>query len=44
MFKMGRDNKVENFKVDTIVGHLGRQKLPWSFRSTKIEDKKVDKN
>ncbi len=40
----GRDIKVQHFKIDKSPGQLGWQKLPWSFRSTKTKDRKVDKN
>ncbi len=41
---MGIDNKVESFKVDTSVGHYGRQKLSWTLRSTGSIAINVDKN
>jgi hypothetical protein len=41
---LGRNIKAENFKVNKHLGHLGRQKLPWLFRSKGIEDQKINKN
>jgi hypothetical protein len=42
MNELGRDIKVDNFKVDTSLGHEGRHKVNSSFRLTQSLAKKVD--